>query len=47
VAPLVPVHRQNGCDYVIAAAFFGSAAIFVSIGIVLFSLIMMIITGSF
>ena len=45
VAPLVPCTARMAVITLIAAAFFGSAAIFVSIGIVLFSLIMMIITG--
>ena len=45
VAPLVPCTARMAVITLIAAAFFGSAAIFVSIGIVIFSLIMMIITG--
>jgi ferrous iron transport protein B len=45
VAPLVPCTARMAVITLIAAAFFGRAAIFVSIGIVLFSLIMMIITG--
>ena len=45
VAPLVPCTARMAVITLIAAAFFGRAAIFVSIGIVIFSLIMMIITG--
>ena len=45
VAPLVPCTARMAVITLIAAAFFGSAAIFVSIGIVIFSLIMLIITG--
>ena len=45
VAPLVPCTGRMAVVTLIAAAFFGSAAIFVSIGIVIFSLIMLIITG--
>jgi len=45
VAPLVPCTGRMAVITLIAAAFFGSAAIFVSIGIVIFSLIMLIITG--
>jgi ferrous iron transport protein B len=45
VAPLVPCTARMAVITLIAAAFFGNAAIFVSIGIVIFSLIMMIITG--
>ena len=45
VAPLVPCTARMAVITLIAAAFFGRAAIFVSIGIVLFSLIMMIVTG--
>ena len=45
VAPLVPCTARMAVITLIAAAFFGNAAIFVSIGIVIFSLIMLIITG--
>jgi ferrous iron transport protein B len=45
IAPLVPCTGRMAVITLIAAAFFGSAAIFVSIGIVIFSLIMLIITG--
>jgi ferrous iron transport protein B len=45
IAPLVPCTGRMAVVTLIAAAFFGSAAIFVSIGIVIFSLIMLIITG--
>jgi ferrous iron transport protein B len=45
VAPLVPCTGRMAVVTLIAAAFFGGAAIFVSIGIVIFSLIMLIITG--
>ena len=45
VAPLVPCTARMAVITLIAAAFFGSAAIFVSIGIIIFSLIMLIITG--
>jgi ferrous iron transport protein B len=45
VAPLVPCTARMAVITLIAAAFFGSTAIFVAIGIVIFSLIMMIITG--
>ena len=45
VTPLVPCTARMAVITLIAAAFFGSAAIFVSIGIVIFSLIMLIITG--
>ncbi len=45
VAPLVPCTARMAVITLIAAAFFGSAAIFISIGIVIFSLIMLIVTG--
>jgi ferrous iron transport protein B len=45
VAPLVPCTGRMAVITLIAAAFFGSAAIFVSIGIIIFSLLMMILTG--
>ncbi|MDD5288164.1 MAG: ferrous iron transport protein B [Dehalococcoidales bacterium] len=45
VTPLVPCTGRMAVITLIAAAFFGSAAIVVSIGIVIFSLIMLIITG--
>jgi ferrous iron transport protein B len=45
VAPLVPCTARMAVITLIAAAFFGSAAIFVSIGIIIFSLIILIITG--
>ena len=45
VAPLVPCTGRMAVITLIATAFFGRAAIFVSIGIVIFSLIMLIITG--
>jgi len=45
VAPLVPCTARMAVITLIAAAFFGNAAIFVSIGIIIFSLIMLIITG--
>ena len=45
ITPLVPCTARMAVITLIAAAFFGSAAIFVSMGIVIFSLIMLIITG--
>jgi ferrous iron transport protein B len=45
VAPLVPCTGRMAVITLIAAAFFGSSAIFVSIGVVIFSLIMLILTG--
>ena len=45
VTPLVPCTARMAVITLIAAAFFGNAAIFVSIGIIIFSLIMLIITG--
>ena len=45
LTPLVPCTARMAVITLIAAAFFGNAAIFVSIGIILFSLIMLIITG--
>jgi ferrous iron transport protein B len=45
VAPLVPCTARMAVITLIAAAFFGSAAIFVAIGIVIFSLILLVITG--
>ena len=45
VAPLVPCTARMAVITLIAAAFFGSAAIFVAIGIVIFSLILLVVTG--
>ncbi len=45
ITPLVPCTARMAVITLIAAAFFGRAAIFVSIGIVIFSLIMLIIVG--
>jgi ferrous iron transport protein B len=45
LAPLVPCTARMAVVTLIAAAFFGNQAIFVSIGLVIFSLIMLIITG--
>ena len=45
ITPLVPCTARMAVITLIAAAFFGNAAIFVSIGIVIFSLIMLIIVG--
>ncbi len=45
IAPLVPCTGRMAVVTLIAAAFFGSQAIFVSIGIVIFSLIVLIVTG--
>jgi ferrous iron transport protein B len=45
IAPLVPCTGRMAVVTLIAAAFFGSQAIFVSIGIVIFSLIMLIVSG--
>jgi ferrous iron transport protein B len=45
ITPLVPCTGRMAVITMIAAAFFGNQAIFVSIGLVLFSLVMLIITG--
>ncbi|MCX6003421.1 MAG: ferrous iron transport protein B, partial [Chloroflexi bacterium] len=45
IAPLVPCTGRMAVVTLIAAAFFGSAAILVAIGIVIFSLMMLVITG--
>jgi len=45
ITPLVPCTGRMAVVTIIAAAFFGSLAIFVSIGIVIFSMIMLIIIG--
>ncbi len=45
LVPLVPCTARMAVVTLIAAAFFGNQAIFVSIGLVIFSLIMLIITG--
>ncbi len=45
LTPLIPCTGRMAVIAIIAAAFFGSQAIFVSIGIILFSLIMMVISG--
>ncbi|HJX03047.1 MAG TPA: ferrous iron transport protein B [Dehalococcoidia bacterium] len=45
LAPLVPCTGRMAVIAVIAAAFFGSQAIFISIGIILFSLLMLILVG--
>ena len=45
ITPLVPCTGRMAVITLIAAAFFGNQAIFVSIGLVIFSLIMLIITG--
>ena len=45
LTPLVPCTARMAVITLIAAAFFGNPAIFVSIGLVIFSLIMLIITG--
>ncbi len=45
LTPLVPCTARMAVVTLIAAAFFGNQAIFVSIGLVIFSLIMLIITG--
>jgi ferrous iron transport protein B len=45
LAPLVPCTARMAVVTLIAAAFFGNQAIFVSIGLVIFSLIMLIVTG--
>ena len=45
ITPLVPCTGRMAVITFIAAAFFGNQAIFVSIGLVIFSLIMLIITG--
>lgn len=45
LAPLVPCTARMAVVTLIAAAFFGNQAIFVSIGLVIFSLIMLITTG--
>jgi ferrous iron transport protein B len=45
ITPLVPCTARMAVITLIAAAFFGNAAIFVSMGIILFSLVMLIVTG--
>jgi len=45
ITPLVPCTGRMTVVTLIAAAFFGSQAIFVSIGLVIFSLVMLVITG--
>ncbi|MGA3085085.1 MAG: ferrous iron transport protein B [Thermodesulfobacteriota bacterium] len=45
LVPLLPCTARMAVVTLIAAAFFGNQAIFVSIGLVIFSLIMLIITG--
>lgn len=45
LTPLVPCTARMAVISLIAAAFFGNQAIFVSIGLVIFSMIMLIITG--
>jgi ferrous iron transport protein B len=45
ITPLVPCTARMAVITLIAAAFFGSVAIFVSMGIILFSLVMLIVTG--
>jgi ferrous iron transport protein B len=45
ITPLVPCSGRMAVVTLIAAAFFGNMAIFVSIGLVMFSLIMLIIVG--
>jgi ferrous iron transport protein B len=45
ITPLVPCTARMAVITLIAAAFFGRAAIFVSIGIVIFSMIVLIIVG--
>jgi ferrous iron transport protein B len=45
IAPLVPCTGRMAVITLIAAAFFGTNAILVSMGIIVFSLIMMVITG--
>lgn len=45
LAPLVPCTARMAVVTLIAAAFFGNQAIFVSTGLVIFSLVMLIITG--
>ena len=45
ITPLVPCTARMAVITLIAAAFFGSQAILVSLGLVIFSLIMLIVTG--
>ena len=45
IAPLVPCTGRMAVVTLIAAAFFGRQAVFVSMGIVIFSLIMLIVSG--
>lgn len=47
ITPLVPCSGRMAVITFIAASFFGNQAIFVSLGLVIFSLIMLIVTGFF